>query len=382
MKTNLVLPVLVAGIAQAELSPLSDYVKPYVDGRYRYEDRTMSDGYADVGTANTRSLSFQAGAKITGEWGFGGLVEYEVTQNFEEVTTLDPDQTGFNQYYPSCTNGETVVKYGRQQINLGAITAEGGQAFVGGVAWRQNEQTYDALSLSTKAIGDLSLFVSYANQVNTIFSTETGGGPPQTSGESWAHDGDFVFVNAEYAGVTAYYYGANYDDNLPAVVQGREGDTFGAFTKLGGLYLEGAVQNGKGYYHIAYTTKVAGKTVKVGAEQLNGGFSTPFATAHKFGGWSDAILGERVNGTGVGTTDFYALVATKLPFGITFKTVGHYITDDTYGEVRGSELDLLLVKPITKGVKAVVKYADFDSAGLGAGGGDREITTAEINFSF
>ena len=366
MKTNLVLPVLVAGIAQAELSPLSDYVKPYVDGRYRYEDRTMGSG-----TSNSRTLSFQAGAKITGEWGFGGLVEYEVTTNFGEVNKFDPDQEDVNQVYLSYTNDSTVVKYGRQQINIGAITAEGGQAFVGGVAWRQNEQTYDAISLSTKALGDLSLFVAYADQVNSIFSTDT------LSGETASAEGDFIFVNAEYAGVTAYYYGVNFD-SAPA----KEGDTFGAHTKLGGLYLEGATQNGDTYAHIAYTTKLAGKTFKFGVEQLNNQFTAPLSTAHKFGGWADALLGQRVGGGGVGTTDFYTLVGTKLPFGITFKAIGHYFTDDTYSEVAGSEFDLLLVKQIAPGVKGLIKYADFDSAGDMGLSGDREFTTAEINFSF
>jgi len=375
MKTKLVLPVIVAGIAQAELSPLSDYVTPYVDGRYRYEDRSQN------GTLNTRTLSFQAGAKIDAEWGFGGLVEYEVVHNFEEIGNLDPDVSDFNQYYVSYNAYDTTIKYGRQQINLGAFPDEGGQAIVGGVAWRQNEQTFDAVSIKSTYFDDFTIFASYSDQANIIFA--------DTNEDAVNHEGEFVFVNVDYTGfdfpITAYYVDNSYESgpllNGTPIEDLRDGNTFGLHTKIGGLYLEGAVQNGDEYAHIAYSTKVGKHSLRAGLEQLNGGFSTPFSTAHKFGGWADAILGQRVNGTGNGTSDFYLKYATKLPFGVVFKAHGHYFTDDTYSQTVGSELDLLLVKQITAGVKGIFKFADFDGAGS-APLADREIYTAEINFSF
>ena len=52
--------------------------------------------------------------------------------------------------------------FGRQRI------VHGSQRFVGGVAWRQNEQTYDALRLQPK-LADWTIDYAYVWNVNRIF---------------------------------------------------------------------------------------------------------------------------------------------------------------------------------------------------------------------
>lgn len=46
------------------------------------------------------------------------------------------------------------------------------QRFVGSVAWRQNDQTFDAISLNIKPCKEFSLYYAYIDQVNTIFGSE------------------------------------------------------------------------------------------------------------------------------------------------------------------------------------------------------------------
>src|SRR5690606_254240 len=52
----------------------------------------------------------------------------------------DPEHTEANQAYLDYKGlADTIIRYGRQRVNLD------NQRHVGGVGWRQNEQTYDAL---------------------------------------------------------------------------------------------------------------------------------------------------------------------------------------------------------------------------------------------
>ena len=48
--------------------------------------------------------------------------------------------------------------------------------FVGGVGWRQNEQTYDALALSSSVIEKTALTYAYVGQVRRIFGQNSAAG--------------------------------------------------------------------------------------------------------------------------------------------------------------------------------------------------------------
>jgi len=62
---------------------------------------------------------------------------------------------------------DTVVTVGRQRINLD------NQRFVGAVAFRQNEQTFDALRVANTSVKGLSLSYAFVNQVNRFFGNES-----------------------------------------------------------------------------------------------------------------------------------------------------------------------------------------------------------------
>jgi hypothetical protein len=86
------------------------------------------------------------------------------------------------------------------------------------------------------------------------------------------------------------------------------------------------------------------------------GFSTPFATLHKFNGWTDLFL----NTPDTGLEDFYVSLGANL-WGFKAKVVYHDFSADEGDEDFGNELDLQVLRTFKKHYTAVLKYADFDS---------------------
>uniref|UniRef100_UPI000255B6A1 alginate export family protein n=1 Tax=Microbulbifer agarilyticus TaxID=260552 RepID=UPI000255B6A1 len=76
--------------------------------------------------------------------GFSTLIEMDDVAHITDFEggVADPEGTEVNQAYLAYTTGATTAKFGRQRILLD------NQRFVGGVGFRQNEQTYDAFSVT------------------------------------------------------------------------------------------------------------------------------------------------------------------------------------------------------------------------------------------
>ena len=141
---------LSAPLAQAEdISQLFNDGKLILDARYRYEhvDQDNTLDHANAQTLRTR-VGFQ-----TGKWyGLSGLIEADNTSRIGDASynntrngqrnysvVADPDGSEINQALLRYDFAQGNLVVGRQRINLD------NQRFVGGVAWRQNEQTYDGL---------------------------------------------------------------------------------------------------------------------------------------------------------------------------------------------------------------------------------------------
>src|SRR5688572_12125369 len=81
---------------------------------------------------------------------------------------VDPETYEINRLQLANTSlpGTTVV-FGRQRIALDD------QRFIGNVGWRQNEQTFDSLRITNKSIANLTLDVSYLDQINRIYGKDS-----------------------------------------------------------------------------------------------------------------------------------------------------------------------------------------------------------------
>jgi len=209
----------------------------------------------------------------------------------------DPDGTEVNQAWLNYQWNKTSIKYGRQRINFD------NQRFVGGVAFRQNEQTYDAFSISDTSLANTDLFYARVYNVNRIF------GEDSTAGD---HDSSTDLFNVKYAGlpfaaISAYAYLIENDD-----VKRFSTDTFGIrlsgsrdVNKLKmGYTLEVARQEDANGNPVSYdadylllegSVKFPEVKITLGYELLSSddgraAFITPLATLHKFQGWTDQFL--------------------------------------------------------------------------------------------
>ncbi|MYJ96043.1 MAG: hypothetical protein F4053_10785, partial [Proteobacteria bacterium] len=110
---------------------------------------------------------------------YAGIEDFNSTTNGKTQFPIiaDPDGGDLNQAFLKYAGEGLTVTAGRQRINLGT------QRFVGGVAFRQNEQTYDALRVQLSR-GDAMLDYSYVNNINRIFGPGDGLQPGDWYGDT------------------------------------------------------------------------------------------------------------------------------------------------------------------------------------------------------
>ena len=116
---------------------------------------------------------------------------------------------------------KTLVTVGRQRINLED------QRFVGSVAWRDNEQTFDAARIEWSAIPHLKADVTYAWSNRTIWGIDGGNrfGPARYE----SIDGKNIFANLALTTNVGTLTGFTYlVDQNEALVLRNSSQTYGA----------------------------------------------------------------------------------------------------------------------------------------------------------
>ena len=374
--------------AAEELSNLFTQGKPILDARYRFENVDQNN---DLRDANAQTLRTRAGFQ-SGKWyGLSGLLEvdnvsrigddaYNSTRNGQKeyAVVADPDGTEVNQALLRYDHKLGSAVLGRQRINLD------NQRFIGSVAWRQNEQTFDGALTQLKPLDGLTLSYAYLDQVNTVFGPDNGRydnltNPANIDGHSHLINAQYVFMPQLTA--TAYSYLLDLD-NIAVALTAAEG-TLSSQTsglRLNGVVagvsyaLEYAQQKDYGdnpleldseYYlaELGYTLK--GVQLKAGYEVLGGdngsgnrAFQTPLATKHAFQGWADQVLTTPADGI----EDAYVGVTAPL-LGGTLQAWYHDFSTEQGSDEYGNEIDLSYAHPIpgVKGLVGLLKYATYDS---------------------
>lgn len=289
--------------------------KPILDTRYRYE-HVDQDGLIDE--ANAHTLRTRLGYETGIFNNFSALLEFEnitdmggehynntINGNVTYPIVADPEDTALNRLQLAYTGlPKTALVLGRQSIALD------NQRFVGSVAWRQNDQTFDAFSVKNNSINNTTLYYAYANQVNRIFGTDSPVG-------KW-DDSHIHLINGSYAGlpfgkITGYGYLLDIPDaralssaTYGLRFEGKHSLSEGVF---GLLNLEYAHQNDYAdnpnntsfdYYSIEPGVTFGQWTVKGQYESIegNGTHAMQFAlgTNHAFDGWVDKFLTTPANG--------------------------------------------------------------------------------------
>jgi len=376
---------LVIGAAPAAAEPVT--LKPLIDARLRWET-VDQDGLArdaDAVTARVRA-GVQADA---GD--FSVLVEGEgllaIKESYNSGTNgrtdfplvVDPQNIELNRAQLQYRGlPKTVVTLGRQRINLDD------QRFVGAVAWRQNEQTFDAARIEWSGIARLKVDATYVWSIRTINGVDGFGARPQ------AISGDSVFVNVSYKLKPVTITGIAYliDEENP-LLRANSNQTYG-LRAAGALPLGNdtrltyaasyARQSDYGRnpndYRADYSLVELGLEHKAlrlsaGHEVLGAGrrggataFQTPLATLHRFQGFADKFLATPADGI----RDLYAGAGVVVPKVAGFAPITAQVTyhryDSDRGGIRyGDEINFVATAKLGRTL-FLAKYADYDADGF------------------
>jgi hypothetical protein len=366
--------------------------KAGVNVRARYE-RVDQDNVAQKADALTARLRLNY---RTGQWkGLSAFAEYDhvfhVLDDFNSgagtspgrgqyPVVADPEGADLNQLYLDFQmNDDSKFRFGRQRILLD------NQRFVGGVGWRQNEQTYDALTFSSKAIAKTSLQYTYVANVRRIFGERVDGG----SDKSNHHLLNAKITLNDSWSIVPYYYLLDYsfDPSVLPIVEWDANERRRALSSTGtfGVRAAGNVKAGEGkialvaelatqsdagdnpvsydadYAHVSAMWIAAnGLSLGIAYESLGTdssnlqSFRTPLATAHAFQGWADKFL----TTPAAGINDVYATVKYKAG-NWNLTGVYHDFSAETGSADYGKEFDLSAATKIAKNYGLLFKGAFF-----------------------
>lgn len=361
---------------------------PHVKFRYRYE-YVSDDNFNKNANASTIRFRLNYGTDKWRGWSAFGEFDYIAELLFNDFNSgagtsppdrneypvvADPKGADLNQFYLDYDGfSDTKLRFGRQRILLD------NQRFVGGVGWRQNEQTYDGASIKFKGFKNTELFYSYVGQVNRIFGERTAAGQqrmnthllnvPISLGKDWK--------------ITPYYYYIDNDDSatFAPFSTGTLGARASGKVALGNstlkLIAEVATQSdvadnpisySAGYYHLSVDWVMENSlSLGIGIESLGGdeneagkAFRTPLATLHAFQGWADQFLGTAASSPAAGVEDVY--LSARYTFQKwKFQAVYHDFSAAAGTANWGSEIDLAASRSLGDRYSLLLKGAFFSA---------------------
>ncbi len=311
--------------------------------------------------------------------------------NMQPTRTVvsDVEGTELNQLWarwaPPIEGFKLEIKPGRQVINLDD------QRFVGDAGWRQDNQTFDAVSLTTDVgVQNLTLLYSYLWRINRIFADDL-------DWESNSHLINLSYDIPKVGKITGFVYLLDFNLDTPTNSSQTFGGRFAGKQPLDDILAieyQLSVAHQSDYarnpvdYDALYYLVDAGMVVKdfatagVGYEVLGSddnrfGFRTPLATLHKFNGYADVFLITPA----AGLQDFYVyLKSASLPWSLNGYVAYHHFAGDDRSIFFGHEFDAVLTRKINDYLWVGVKYSQFwgDEPGFA----DRGRVTVDLTFAF
>lgn len=368
----------------------------FLKGKPIFEMRVRYEGVEQVGVARKAqavTLRSRAGWE-TADWrGLKGLIE------FDDVRSLNGDR--YNVAVPGVVggsiNGKTlypivndpkVTELNRAQITwtpspMAAFTFGRqrilieDQRFVGAIAWRQDEQTFDA-ARADLSYGRWKMTYAYVGQVNRVLGEAR-------DWDSDSHLATLTYAYAEPLRVQGFAYLLHFDNAKP-----NSGQTYGVkasgktWVGLFQVAYNGTYAHQTDYKHATapYSLDYLGGdvaatfdiwTARVAYEALAGdgvrGFITPLATAHAFNGWSDsfaAVSGNKTFVDGLRDLNFQVVARPRQRWTYLYNIEAiaryHDFNADRTGASLGHEWNLQATAAITPNLTALIKFASFKRA--------------------
>jgi hypothetical protein len=321
------------------------------------------------------------------------------------TVVADPETTQINQAWLGYAHGDWLARAGRQRI------VHDNSRWVGDVIWRQNQQTFDALSLETRAIDGAVLSYAYVDAVRRVFGDVSGLPPANEDYDSRSH-----LLHAEYGGlkagrIVAYAYLLDLDNPSSPAARNNSSATYGGFLQgswtpksrpAWRLNYRGEfawqIDHGRSSldysapYYSAEITADAGRFSAgggyevLGADQ-GGSVRAPLSTLHAFNGWADVFLTTPADGL----HDLYVSCGVRLPGEIPLRLIYHRFSADDGSADNGRETNVVASRRFGKWVTALVKYAHytardaFQLAALPAAATpayDKDVLWAQVEFAY
>jgi hypothetical protein len=350
-----------------------------VDARLRYET-VDDDAVPDQANATTLRTRLAFNVKRSR---YGGLLEFEDvspigSERFNDTANgrtnyavvADPEATEVNRAWLSLAAPRAIdLRLGRQIVNR-----DGGR-IIGHVGWRQNQQTFDAVTAERKE-GRFRFWSGYLIRANRIFGDQHP--DPvlrQFELDAWVGEAAVHLGSGTLTGMLHYIEFENDPTrshrNLGLRWVGSHDLDDGRRLEYRaewidqGTYADGAAGNEAEYF--AVETGYQAKRWGVGAnlEQLGGdgayGFQRPLATLHAYNGWADRFLSTPADGL----IDLY--IDARLSIGsYVLRSQYHRFDADSGSLHYGDEFGLSVTRKFLKHLQVMLKYAGHNADDAGA----------------
>lgn len=290
----------------------------------------------------------------------------------------DPNATDVNQAFANYDGlPDTSVKIGRQIIVLDD------SRFVGNVDFRQNMQTFDALSVASKSLPQVTLFGSYVWGIKNVVGR-------RVTAKTYLAEASWTPISELQVDGFGYWYGNEAHAVIPGAatcfLDGVSACNSGTF----GTRAHGNVPLSEDFYMSYRATYARQMPYDNGSSKIdasycdfnlragwNGifaaldytrmgsndsgtyGFQTPLATKHAYNGAAEIFLTTPPEGLQSG----YVTLGTTV-FGGTAYARYFRFRSDFENRRFGNELDLSVAYPFLSHYSAVVEYADYRAHGF------------------
>ena len=340
--------------------------------RYEHVDDAAFARDADATTLRLRAgLHGRYGphweALVEGE-AIAGAGRYEDgtgTPKVQWPSVIDPRGAELDQAWLRGRAGPVSITAGRQRLLFA------NQRWIGNSGWRQNEQTFDALAAEWQLRPALALRYAWLDRVHRVAGDDARD-PLARERRLDSHYAELAWKHGAWQ--LAPYVLLHRDRDLAAASTATRGirAAYDAVTDGRGCRIAAefarqaeAGANPRDFSHAYWLFEPAcmvggGVLLRAGAEHLGGdgthALQAPLGTLHAFNGWAD-----KFNATpAAGLDDRYLGAGGQWRAGtFEWQLAWHDYRADAGGARYGRELDASLGFPVAKGLRGLVKIADY-----------------------
>lgn len=363
---SLIASELSTALQQSNVSAHFRYRLEYVEQDNLLEDAIASTLRSRLSVNTGKAFGFSALLQLDNV-SLLGKDNYNSTVNGNTAYSVvaDPKGTDINQALLQYQNDSgTTLSAGRQLVN------HLNQRFLGGVGWRQNEQTLDGYSLQQRFSDTLRAELGHYHNVNRVF------GPKGTSADQ---HGSFNTALLQWQLTPAHQlaaFGYDFDfDNWSLRSSRTLGIDYQGKLNSGpklswqlALAKQGDAHNAPlsfshHYHRFSLSWALDGVSLEAGQERLAGdgqsAFQTPLATLHAFSGFADMFLTTPNNGL----RDNWLEAKTKLK-NVALTLAYHRFDSDAGSSKYGDEWNVSAGYAVNKQLSALLKLAHYQADSL------------------